>query len=68
LTKNSTSKLIEEYHREVLSTPILFNIYLEEAIFSSGLLRKFSREGKLLAFADDMLLIADNENEVKKVN
>lgn len=41
---------------------------MEEAIFSSGLLRKFSREGKLLAFADDMLLIADNENEVIKVN
>jgi hypothetical protein len=49
-------------------SPILFNIYMEEAINSSGLLKKFANEGKLLAFADDILLIADNQDEVIKVN
>jgi hypothetical protein len=41
---------------------------MEEAINSSGLMKKFANEGKLLAFADDILLIADNENEIIKVN
>jgi hypothetical protein len=41
---------------------------MEEAINSSGLLKKFANEGKLLAFADDILLIADNQNDVIKVN
>ena len=46
-------------------SPSLFNVYLEEAIFSSRILRKAVDDGKLLAFADDLLITADSEEEME---
>ena len=40
-------------------SPVLFNVYLEEALGSSGLLRKVRSRGDLLAFADDMLIMSN---------
>ena len=36
-------------------SPVLFNVYLEEALKSSRKLEDMRRRGDLLAFADDML-------------
>ena len=46
-------------------SPSLFNVYLEEAIFSSRILRKAVEDGKLLAFSDDLLITADSEEEME---
>jgi hypothetical protein len=47
-------------------SPSLFNIYLEDAIMSNNLLSAASRTGKLRAFADDLLIVADNIEEMEK--
>ena len=39
-------------------SPVLFNVYLEEALNSSELLQGIRRRGDLLAFADDMLVMS----------
>jgi retron-type reverse transcriptase len=39
-------------------SPILFNIYLEEAITSSKLMNMLVKEGRLLAYADDLVIRA----------
>ena len=41
-------------------SPVLFNVYLEEALKSSSKLEEVRRRGDLLAFADDMLVISNN--------
>ena len=46
-------------------SPLLFNVYLEEAIMSSNVLKTCVQAQKLLAFADDLLLIAESTEEVK---
>ena len=40
-------------------SPVLFNVYLEEALGSSELLKKVRSRGDLLAFADDMLIMSN---------
>ena len=45
-------------------SPVLFNVYLEEALKSSAKLEAVRRRGDLLAFADDMLVMTDNQNEL----
>jgi hypothetical protein len=50
-------------HGSVLS-PVLFNVYLEEAIKSSQKLNEVRSRGDLLAFADDMLVMSNNEHEM----
>ena len=45
-------------------SPVLFNVYLEEAIRSSKKLEKVRSRGDLLAFADDMLVMSNQEVEV----
>ena len=42
-------------------SPVLFNVYLEEALGSSELLKKVRSRGDLLAFADDMLIMSNEQ-------
>ena len=44
-------------------SPHLFNVHLENILRSSGVLSKAIDAGKLIAFADDVLLIADTKTE-----
>ena len=48
-------------------SPVFFNVYLEEALKSSAKLEAVRKRGDLLAFADDMLVIANNQNELAMI-
>ena len=48
-------------------SPVLFNVYLEEALKSSAKLEAVRRRGDLLAFADDMLVMTDNQSELTMI-
>ena len=48
-------------------SPVLFNVYLKEALKSSGKLEAVRRRGDLLAFADDMLVMTDNQSELAMI-
>ena len=45
-------------------SPVLFNLFLEEAIISFKKLEEVRSRGDLLAFADDMLVMSNQETEV----
>ena len=45
-------------------SPVLFNVYLEEALKSSKKLEEVRRRGDLLAFADDMLVMYNCQMEI----
>ena len=46
-------------------SPVLFNIYLEEALNSSEKLKQVRKRGDLLAFADDMLAMTSDRGELE---
>ena len=46
---------------------VLFNVYLEEALKSSSKLESVRKRGDLLAFADDMLVMSSNQNEMAMI-
>ena len=48
-------------------SPVLFNVYLEEAINSSRKLEEVRKRGDLLAFADDMLVMPKSQGEVEMI-
>ena len=48
-------------------SPVLFNVYLEEALKSSGKLEEVRRRGDLLAFADDMLVMSNSQSEIEMI-
>jgi hypothetical protein len=48
-------------------SPVLFNVYLEEALKSSRKLEDMRRRGDLLAFADDMLVMSNSQPEIEQV-
>ena len=48
-------------------SPVLFNVYLEEAIKSSRKLDVVRSRGDLLAFADDMLVMTSNKSELEEI-
>jgi hypothetical protein len=48
-------------------SPILFNVYLEEAIRSSQKLEEVRSRGDLLAFADDMLVMSISQPEIEMI-
>jgi hypothetical protein len=48
-------------------SPVLFNVYLEEALKSSEKLEEVRMRGDLLAFADDMLVMSNNQHEVEMI-
>ena len=41
-------------------SPILFNVYLEEALSTTQKLREMVNRGDLLALADDMLILTNS--------
>ena len=45
-------------------SPMLFNVYLEEALGSTSKLREMVLRGDLLAFADDMLILTNSKAEM----
>ena len=48
-------------------SPMLLNVYLEEALKSSKKLEEVRSRGDLLAFADDMLVMSNNQHEVEQI-
>jgi hypothetical protein len=48
-------------------SPVLFNVYLEEAIKSSWKLEEVRKRGDLLAFADDMLVMSNAKGEIELI-
>ena len=46
-------------------SPVLFNVYLEEALKTSQKLEEVRRRGDLLAFADDMLVMSNCKHEIE---
>ena len=40
---------------------MLFNTYLEFGLERHPILKKFAEQGKLIAYADDMIIIAQNK-------
>ena len=48
-------------------SPVLFNVYLEEALKSSNKLEEVRKRGDLLAFADDMLVMSNSRAEVETI-
>ena len=48
-------------------SPVLFNVYLEEAINSSAKLEEVRKRGDLLAFADDMLVMSNSLHEIEGI-
>ena len=47
-------------------SPVLFKVYLEEALKSSRKLEELRKRGDLLAFADDMLVMSNSKPEVEQ--
>ena len=50
--------------QESILSPVLFNVYLEEALKTSQKLR-VRRRGDLLAFAEDMLVMSNCQHEIE---
>ena len=48
-------------------SPVLFNVYLEEAIKSSRKLDDVRSRGDLIAFADDMLVMSNCQKEMELI-
>jgi hypothetical protein len=48
-------------------SPVLFNVYLEEALKSSRKLEEVRKRGDLLPFADDMLVMSNSQPEVEMI-
>ena len=48
-------------------SPVLFNVYLEEALKTSTKLEDVRRRGDLLAFADDMLVMSNSQPEIEMI-
>ena len=46
-------------------SPVLFNVYLEEALKSSRKLEDLRKRDDLLAFTDDMLVMSNSQHEVE---
>jgi hypothetical protein len=53
-------------HGSILS-PVLFNVYLEEALKSISKLEEMRRRRDLLPFADDMLVMSNSQPKIEKV-
>ena len=47
-------------------SPVLFNVYLENALDSSQKLKELRKRGDLLAFADDMLIMSNQKGEIEQ--
>ncbi len=69
LIEVGTSTVVAEMGLQQASvlSPLLFNIYLEEALRTSPKLEQVRKRGDLLAFADDMLLMSNSRIEVEEI-
>ncbi len=47
--------------------PILFNTYLDHVININSTLKKMAEQGRILAFADSILVIANNRQDVEEI-
>lgn len=43
-------------------SPLLFNVYLEDTLMANPILKAAVELGKIIAFADDVLLITDSKS------
>ena len=50
-----------------VTSPDLFSIYLESLLFSDPILKKLCDDQKLLAFADDMVVVANSFNDARTI-
>jgi hypothetical protein len=48
-------------------SPVLFNVYLEEAIKSSNKLEEVRSRGDLLALTDDIFVMSNKKAEVEMI-
>ena len=48
-------------------SPVLLNVYLEEAINSSAKLEEVRKRNDQLAFADDMLVMSNSLHEIEGI-
>ena len=46
-------------------SPLLFNVYLEDTLMNNPILNAAIKADKLIAFADDLLLITDSKVEME---
>ena len=46
-------------------SPVLLNVYLEEALNFSELLQGMRRRGDFIAFADDILVMSSHKGEIE---
>ncbi len=46
-------------------SPLLFNVYLEDTLMNNPILNAAIKADKLIAFADDLLLIANSKVEME---
>ena len=47
-------------------SPVLFNVYLEDVLESSNILQRMRKRRDLVAFADDMLIMSNQKNEIEE--
>lgn len=47
-------------------SPKLFNVYLEYTLIQSPTINRMIKEGRVLAFADDLVLMNNHESELKR--
>ena len=47
-------------------SPVLFNVYLEDALDSSNILQRMRKRGDLLAFGNDMLIMRNQKSEIEE--
>ena len=48
-------------------SPILFNVYLDDALRQNKVLDQFIKKDRLLAFADDIVVHTCDEEQVQRV-
>ena len=51
--------------RSVLA-PMIFNLYLDTIILNNVFLKEVAEKGKLIAYANDLFIIADNKTEAEE--
>jgi len=54
----------QEYHRGGVLSPLLFNVYLEEALKTKSQLWLAATNGNLIAYADDIVVRANSDQDL----
>jgi hypothetical protein len=50
-----------------VNSPMLFSVYLEHFLFKDPLIKDLCNRNKLLAFADDMVVVAESWSDVRTI-